>query len=74
MTLPNRIHHGAALAHARRILSNPYSPGSQLVRIARAYVDLHEKSVGVLRGTLEQVDALMIEGRREDTGKGEAEG
>jgi hypothetical protein len=56
---PARIHHGAALAHARRILSQRYSPASPLVRIARAYVDLHDKTTGVLRGTLAKVDALL---------------
>ena len=62
MTLPARINHPAALAHARRVIASKLSPVSPAVRLARAYVDLHEKTKGVLVAVLEKVDAAIAEG------------
>lgn len=58
MTLPARINHASALRDARQILAAKFSPASPAVRMARAYVDLHEKTTGVLKRTLERVDAI----------------
>lgn len=55
------VNHAAARETARSVLSSCPSPGRADVRLARAYLDLHEKMTALLGRTLVRVDEALAD-------------